>query len=101
MLEETRLQPVTLHRTLDQAASIDRLRRRFERTRPRLIVLAARGTSDNAAQFGRYLIEITTRNLYTPIPYIVPAQLFAAHLAALRGLDPDRPRTLRKITRTL
>ena len=39
--------------------------------------------------------------LYTPIPYIVPAQIFAALLAAQKGLDPDRPRTLRKITRTL
>jgi glucosamine--fructose-6-phosphate aminotransferase (isomerizing) len=40
-------------------------------------------------------------DLYTPIPYIVPAQLFAAHLAETRGLDPDRPRTLSKITRTM
>ena len=40
-------------------------------------------------------------DLYTPIPYIVPAQLFAAHLAEAKGLDPDRPRTLQKVTRTL
>jgi len=40
-------------------------------------------------------------DLYTPIPYIVPAQLFAAHLAEAHGLDPDRPRTLSKITRTM
>jgi glucosamine--fructose-6-phosphate aminotransferase (isomerizing) len=40
-------------------------------------------------------------DLYAPIPYIVPAQLFAAHLAAIKGLNPDRPRTLKKITRTL
>jgi len=40
-------------------------------------------------------------DLYTPIPYIVPAQLFAAHLAALKGLNPDLPRTLNKITRTM
>jgi glutamine---fructose-6-phosphate transaminase (isomerizing) len=40
-------------------------------------------------------------DLYTPIPYIVPAQLFAAHLAQIKGLDPDRPRTLEKVTRTL
>jgi glucosamine--fructose-6-phosphate aminotransferase (isomerizing) len=40
-------------------------------------------------------------DLYTPIPYIVPAQLFAAHLARVKGLDPDRPRTLTKITRTM
>jgi glutamine---fructose-6-phosphate transaminase (isomerizing) len=41
------------------------------------------------------------RELYTPIPYIVPAQLLAASLAVEKGLDPDRPRTLRKVTRTL
>jgi glucosamine--fructose-6-phosphate aminotransferase (isomerizing) len=40
-------------------------------------------------------------DLYTPIPYIVPAQLFAAHLAARKGIDPDQPRTLQKVTRTL
>ncbi len=39
--------------------------------------------------------------LYTPIPYIVPAQVFAARLADVRGLDPDRPRALKKVTRTL
>jgi glucosamine--fructose-6-phosphate aminotransferase (isomerizing) len=39
--------------------------------------------------------------LYTPIPYIVPAQLFAAYLAQEKGLDPDRPRALSKVTRTL
>src|SRR6266404_5165332 len=39
--------------------------------------------------------------LYTPIPYIIPAQLFAAALAERKGLDPDRPRTLTKVTRTL
>jgi glutamine---fructose-6-phosphate transaminase (isomerizing) len=39
--------------------------------------------------------------LYTPIPYIVPAQLFAACLAEVKGLNPDHPRTLHKVTRTL
>ena len=37
----------------------------------------------------------------SPIPYVVPAQLFAALLARARGLDPDRPRSLQKVTRTL
>ncbi len=40
-------------------------------------------------------------DLYTPIPYIIPAQLFAAHLAEIKGIDPDQPRTLQKVTRTL
>jgi len=64
MLAETRQQPQALARTLDEAESsnvLQELRREFERRRPRLVILVARGTSDNAAQFGRYLIEITAR----------------------------------------
>jgi glucosamine--fructose-6-phosphate aminotransferase (isomerizing) len=41
------------------------------------------------------------RDLYTPIPYIIPAQLFAASLAKVKRLDPDRPRTLSKVTQTM
>ncbi len=37
-------------------------------------------------------------NLLTPIPYIVPARIFAA---IEKSLDPDRPRTLSKVTLTL
>jgi glucosamine--fructose-6-phosphate aminotransferase (isomerizing) len=39
--------------------------------------------------------------VYTPIPYVIPAQLFSAHLAEEKGLDPDRPRTLSKVTQTM
>jgi glucosamine--fructose-6-phosphate aminotransferase (isomerizing) len=42
-----------------------------------------------------------SRELFTPIPYIIPAQIFAASLAEWKGIDPDRPRTLSKVTRTL
>ena len=61
MLEEIREQPVALERMLrSESPAVSRLRKAFERKRPRLIVLAARGSSDNAAQVGRYLLEITT-----------------------------------------
>ena len=36
-----------------------------------------------------------------PIPYIVPGQLFAALRAEAKGLNPDAPRSLSKVTRTL
>lgn len=39
--------------------------------------------------------------LYTPIPYIVPGQLFAALLAAAKGIDADAPRRLSKVTKTI
>jgi glucosamine--fructose-6-phosphate aminotransferase (isomerizing) len=35
-----------------------------------------------------------------PVVSIVPAQLFAYHLTLARGLDPDGPRYLSKVTRT-
>ena len=61
MLEEIRQQPASLARTLSaELRHIEQLKRALEGRQPKLIVLAARGTSDNAAQFGRYLLEITT-----------------------------------------
>jgi len=35
-----------------------------------------------------------------PIVEIVPAQLYAYHLTVARGLDPEHPRTIRKVTET-
>ena len=61
MLEEIRQQPDTLERTLAaELRPIERFKQRVAKHPPRLIVLAARGTSDNAALFGRYLLEVTT-----------------------------------------
>ncbi len=37
----------------------------------------------------------------SPIPFIIPAQLFAAHLAKAKGIDADAPRSLSKVTRTI
>jgi glucosamine--fructose-6-phosphate aminotransferase (isomerizing) len=39
--------------------------------------------------------------LLSPIPYIIPAQLFAALLAETKGLSPDKPRSLSKVTKTV
>ena len=61
MLAEIHQQPAALEKTLTGAVrAAERLRKAIERRRPRLVVLAARGTSDNAALFGRYLLEIST-----------------------------------------
>ena len=42
-----------------------------------------------------------TGEFLAPIPYIIPGQLFAALLADAKGLNPDTPRSLSKVTRTL
>jgi glucosamine--fructose-6-phosphate aminotransferase (isomerizing) len=36
----------------------------------------------------------------SPLPLIVPGQLLALHLAHLRGLDVDSPRSIKKVTET-
>jgi len=36
----------------------------------------------------------------SPIPSIVAGQLFAYHLTCAKGLDPEKPRTIKKVTET-
>ena len=86
MLAEIREQPQALERTLKSELSrAKRLRTRLEKQRPRLIILAARGTSDNAAQFARYLLEITTG---------IPVSLAAPSVYTLYDSDVDMRETL-------
>ncbi len=37
----------------------------------------------------------------SPIPFVIPAQLFAAFLSEAKGINPDTPRSLTKVTRTV
>lgn len=37
----------------------------------------------------------------TPVTYIIPGQIFAYYLSLARGLDPDNPKFLKKITKTV
>jgi glucosamine--fructose-6-phosphate aminotransferase (isomerizing) len=81
MLEEIRQQPAVLARTLSaEVRHIEKFKRAIARRRPKLIVLAARGTSDNAAQFGRYLLEITTG---------IPVSLAAPSIYTLYNVSVD------------
>ncbi len=45
-------------------------------------------------------VQTSVAELLAPIPYIIPGQLFAHYLALYKGLNPDQPRSLTKITRT-
>ena len=61
MLKEIHQQPSTLERAVkNEAKRIARFAQFLEKKGIRLIILVARGSSDNAALFGRYLLEITT-----------------------------------------
>lgn len=81
-------------------ADMRELARRLERLQAETLVICPRGTSlprtAHAVGMPGKILE-----LYSPIPYIVPGQLFAAFLAEAKGLNPDKPRSLQMVTRTL
>ena len=84
MLEEIRQQPGALERTLKgEFRAVEKLKRAMQARRPKMILLAARGTSDNAAQFGRYLLEITTG---IPVSLAAPS-IFTLYGATLKLED--------------
>lgn len=58
---------------------------------------------DETRALGRWSIPIPAGvpEWLRPVVSIIPAQLFAYHVTRARGLDPDDPRHLSKVTRTL
>ena len=72
--------------------------------------LAGLGAETIVISSEKTVLEPATRSLrirrrmsemLSPIPYIIPAQLFAALLAEAKGINPDHPRSLSKITKTV
>ena len=64
LLSEIHEQPEVLQRLLDaQHAPVRELGQIIERRDPSAIVFVARGSSDNAANYGRYLLEVCNRRL--------------------------------------
>ncbi len=84
MLDEIRQQPSALDRTLRaELRGIERLKKTLAAKRPKFIILAARGTSDNAAQFGRYLLEVATG---IPVSLAAPS-IFTLYSASVSFQD--------------
>ena len=46
-------------------------------------------------------LPVTVGEIYSPLVYIVVGQLFAQYLSVTKGYNPDHPRHLSKITRTM
>jgi glucosamine--fructose-6-phosphate aminotransferase (isomerizing) len=70
--------------------------------RAEIVAITDSGNRDVAARATRVIrLPRRVNQWLTPIPYIIPAQIFAACLAAHKGLNPDHPRTLHKVTLTM
>jgi glucosamine--fructose-6-phosphate aminotransferase (isomerizing) len=81
MAAEIAEQPAVLDRLLaDGAAEVAEVSQRIRRYAPRFVLLAARGTSDHAALYGKYLAEIRMA---------VPAGLASPSALTVFGARPD------------
>jgi glutamine---fructose-6-phosphate transaminase (isomerizing) len=81
MAAEVAEQPEVLARLLaDGAAEIAKVRSAIDAYRPRFVLIAARGTSDHAALYGKYLAEIRLQ---------LPAGLASPSTLTVYGARPD------------
>jgi glutamine---fructose-6-phosphate transaminase (isomerizing) len=82
--------------------SLDETLGKLAGLRAEIVAITDSGNREVDARATRIIrLRRRVKEVLTPIPFIVPAQLFAAHLAAQKGLDPDKPRTIGKVTLTL
>jgi glutamine---fructose-6-phosphate transaminase (isomerizing) len=64
------------------------------------VAISSEAAAIKAATRGLKIPQRISETL-SPIPYVIPAQLFAALLAAAKGINPDQPRSLSKVTKTV
>src|SRR5262245_66371003 len=80
MRAEIAAQPAVLARVAERRAEIAAVAAAIERRRPRFALLAARGSSDHAALYAKYLIEVLLE---------LPAGLASPSTTTLYGAEPD------------
>jgi len=77
--------------------TFDKMLSNIEEAKARGAYIVSLGSSERLREASDVLIEMPELDeILTPIPYIVPLQLLAYHLAVLRGNNPDKPRNLAK-----
>ena len=62
----------------------------------RTIALATEGDGEISAKVNHVMFVPKTNPLLTPILMVIPLQLFAYHVAVIKGTDVDQPRNLAK-----
>src|SRR5258708_22733313 len=76
-------------------SSIDETLDKLQKLKAETVIITDAGNTA-AAKRGTRVIRLPRKlpELYTPIPYIIPAQMFAAYLPEQKGLDPDKTTTI-------
>jgi glucosamine--fructose-6-phosphate aminotransferase (isomerizing) len=72
---------------------------KLDQRKAEVIMISDDEGAQEAAQV-RLKLPVKVPEWLSPVTSIIPGQLFAMHLAALRNYDPDNPRALSKVTET-
>ena len=78
---------------------IDKLKSNIQEVQARggeLIVVTSKGVNIKSSRRLHVLTVPETPGWLSPIPYVIPLQLLAYHVAVLKGTDVDQPRNLAK-----
>jgi glucosamine--fructose-6-phosphate aminotransferase (isomerizing) len=73
---------------------------KMEQERAEMIVISAEDEILSRATTPIKL-PVEVKEIYTPLVYVVAGQLFAQYLSLTKGYNPDKPRHLSKVTRTI
>ncbi|HTU31105.1 MAG TPA: SIS domain-containing protein [Solirubrobacteraceae bacterium] len=80
MAAEISEQPAVLARRLEDVAELQAVREQLRTASPRFVLIAARGTSDHAALYAKYLVEVRLG---------LPAGLVSPSAYTVQGARPD------------
>jgi glutamine---fructose-6-phosphate transaminase (isomerizing) len=81
-------------------AELGKLLARLKALRAETLVISSAGARLTAATRA-IRVPGSLPEIFAAVPYIIPGQLFAASLAEVKGFDPDKPRSLQIVTRTV
>jgi len=83
----------------DMSAEMGRFMRTLKGRQAEILVISDAAEILDLAQI-RLQLPVPVPELLSPLTAVLPGQIFAMYLSAVRDYDPDKPRALRKVTET-
>jgi len=80
----------------DEARRLSESFRRFGAPTALIKEVAGQSSSEEPAGFE---VSASSAEIFSPLSYVIPLQLFAYHSSVIRGLNPDRPEKLKKVVK--
>jgi len=91
--------PVFLLRDYDEGDNVSGLEAGFLRFGAPTTVIGRQGGISGTESTYVFGVPASIEEVFSPLTYVIPLQLYAYYLSLARGLNPDRPEKLSKVVR--